>query len=286
MTDSPPNATAALRGVGITHRFGATTVLHEADITVHRGEAVAVTGPSGSGKSTLLHCLAGILAPQGGEVWLGSDRIEGWSESARARLRGSRMGFVFQFGQLLPELPAVENVALPLMLAGVQRKPAVEQAASWFPALGLGGLEQRRPGQLSGGQEQRVAIARALVTAPEVVFADEPTGALDSATGQQVMDLLIQMVGWSGAALVVVTHDAEVAGRCHRTVALRDGRTDSDDRVTVPEVPLPVRAAGGSGQAGPAAAGVAVGPAAGGFGSGPFGSGHPSFGAGSFGDHA
>jgi putative ABC transport system ATP-binding protein len=244
MTESPPNEPLpALRGVGITHRFGATTVLHDADITVHRGEAVAVTGPSGSGKSTLLHCLAGILAPQAGQVWVGGDRIEGWSETARAALRGSRLGFVFQFGQLLPELPAVENVALPLMLAGVQRKPAVEQAASWFAPLGLGGLELRRPGQLSGGQEQRVAIARALVTAPEVVFADEPTGALDSGTGQQVMDLLIRMIEYSGAALVVVTHDAEIAARCHRTVALRDGRTDLGVPVAAPaSVPPPVRA--------------------------------------------
>jgi putative ABC transport system ATP-binding protein len=266
MTVSPPNdPVPALRGVGITHRFGATTVLHDADITVHRGEAVAVTGPSGSGKSTLLHCLAGILAPQAGQVWLGGDRIEGWSEAARAALRGSRLGFVFQFGQLLPELPAVENVALPLMLAGVQRGPAVEQAASWFGPLGLGGLEQRRPGQLSGGQEQRVAIARALVTAPEVVFADEPTGALDSGTGQQVMDLLIRMIEYSGAALVVVTHDAEIAARCHRTVALRDGRTDLGAPAAAPPVavPPPVRAG-------------ALGGAQ--FGTTRFGAGNPLFG--------
>ena len=132
---------------------------------------------------------------------------------------------MFQFGQLLPELPAVENVALPLMLAGTPRGRAVAQAATWFGPLGLGGLEERRPGQLSGGQEQRVAIARALVTGPEVVFADEPTGALDSATGGQVIDLLTGLVARTGAALVVVTHDAEVAARCHRTVVLRDGST-------------------------------------------------------------
>jgi putative ABC transport system ATP-binding protein len=218
-------AVPALRGLGITHRFGATTVLTDVEITVHRGEAVAVTGPSGSGKSTLLHCLAGILAPQGGEVWLGTDRIDGWSEAQRTRLRGSRFGFVFQFGQLLPELPAVENVALPLMLGGMQRRDAVAAAAHWFAPLGLSGLEQRRPGQLSGGQEQRVAIARALVTGPDVVFADEPTGALDTVTGQHVIDLLTGLVARTGAALVVVTHDAEVAARCHRTVVLRDGRT-------------------------------------------------------------
>jgi putative ABC transport system ATP-binding protein len=214
-----------LSGVGLTHRYGAATVLHDADITVHPGEVVAVTGPSGSGKSTLLHCLAGILVPSEGQVWLGPDRIEGWSESRRAALRGSRLGFVFQFGQLLPELPAVENVALPLLLGGMRRADAVERAATWFAPLGLAGLEQRRPGQLSGGQEQRVAIARAMVTEPEVVFADEPTGALDTDTGHRMMELLTALAGRTGAGLVVVTHDAEVAARCHRTVALRDGRT-------------------------------------------------------------
>ena len=231
----------ALRGIGITHRFGATTVLQDADITVHRGEAVAVTGPSGSGKSTLLHCLAGILRPQEGQVWLGDDRIDDLPEGARTTLRGSRFGFVFQFGQLLPELPAVENVALPLMLGGTRRAAAVARAAQWFAPLGLAGLEQRRPGQLSGGQEQRVAIARALVTGPEVVFADEPTGALDTVTGRHVMDLLAGLVAHSGAALVVVTHDGEVAARCHRTVVLRDGRTDPPPpgAVLAPHPPTP-----------------------------------------------
>jgi putative ABC transport system ATP-binding protein len=133
---------------------------------------------------------------------------------------------VFQFGQLLPELPAVENVALPLMLGGVRRGTAVARAAAWFPALGLDGLEQRRPGQLSGGQEQRVAIARALVTEPEVVFADEPTGALDTETGRVLVDLLIGLAARTGTGLVIVTHDAEVAARCHRVIVLRDGRTD------------------------------------------------------------
>ena len=214
-----------LRGAGITHRFGATTVLRGADLVVHRGEAVAVTGPSGSGKSTLLHSLAGILRPDEGEVWLGPDRIDGWPDGRRTALRGSRMGFVFQFGQLLPELPAVENVALPLMLGGLRRTAAVARAAAWFPALGLAGLEQRRPGQLSGGQEQRVAVARALVTEPEVVFADEPTGALDTETGQRLMELLTAVAARTGAGLVVVTHDTDVAARCHRTVTIRDGRT-------------------------------------------------------------
>jgi putative ABC transport system ATP-binding protein len=231
-----PAGQPVLRGIGITHRFGATTVLRGADLVVHRGEVLAVTGPSGSGKSTLLHCLAGILRPDEGEVWLGPDRIDGWPEGRRTTLRGSRLGFVFQFGQLLPELPAVENVALPLMLGGMRRAPAVAQAATWFPALGLAGLEHRRPGQLSGGQEQRVAIARALVTEPAVVFADEPTGALDSEAGRRLMELLTGLAARTGTGMVVVTHDVDVAARCHRTVTIRDGaiRDGRTEPVRVP----------------------------------------------------
>jgi putative ABC transport system ATP-binding protein len=221
----------ALRGIGLVRRFGATSVLRGADLVVHRGEAVAVTGPSGSGKSTLLHCLAGILRPDEGEVWLGGDRIDGWSEARLTALRGLRVGFVFQFGQLLPELPAVENVALPLMLGGMRRTAALARAAEWFPALGIDGLEQRRPGQLSGGQEQRVAIARA--TLPEVVFADEPTGALDTETGHRLIDRLTELAARTGTGLVVATHDADVAARCHRAVVLRDGSTDPAAAATV-----------------------------------------------------
>lgn len=216
--------TAVLEGRGLGHRYGAATVLSGVDVAVRAGEVLAVTGPSGSGKSTLLHCLAGILRPAHGEVRLGGERIDTWSEARRTALRGARFGFVFQFGQLLPELPAVENAALPLLLGGVRRAEAVARAAEWFGPLGIAGLEARRPGQLSGGQEQRVAVARALVTAPDVVFADEPTGALDSVTGAQIMALLRDVVAATGTAVVVVTHDADVARACHRTLALRDGR--------------------------------------------------------------
>ena len=236
-----PTAGPVLIGRGVTKRYGATTVLDRVDVAVHPGETVAVTGPSGSGKSTLLHCLAGIVAPEEGRVDLAGVRVDELSEGHRARLRRERVGFVFQFGQLLPELPAVENVALPLMLAGVRRAEATRRAAAWFRSLGIEGLELRRPGQLSGGQEQRVAIARALVTSPSVVFADEPTGALDSVIGAQVVQLLTGLAVRTGTALVVVTHDADVAAACHRTVSLRDGRVvDPAGPTSVPLEPTGV----------------------------------------------
>ncbi|MEV4800654.1 ABC transporter ATP-binding protein [Nonomuraea sp. NPDC049421] len=213
-----------LVGRALTKRFGQTTALGGVDITVPAGEAVAIMGPSGSGKSTLLHCLAGIMKPDDGEVHLLGQRIDKLGERKRSALRRTRFGFVFQFGQLLPELPADENVALPLMLGGVPRTQAVRQAREWFWPLGLNGMETRRPGELSGGQAQRVAIARALVTKPAVVFADEPTGALDQQTGQETMRLLVEATKHNGACLIVVTHDPNVASWCDRTVEVRDGR--------------------------------------------------------------
>ncbi|MBB3676395.1 ABC transporter ATP-binding protein [Modestobacter versicolor] len=196
-------------------------------------ESLAVMGPSGSGKTTLLHCLAGIVRPTSGSVsWRGQDLAQ-LPDARRTVLRRSDFGFVFQSGQLLPELPAVENAALPLLLAGVDRRTATERAAGWLAHLGLAGLEQRRPGELSGGQGQRVAIARALVTSPGVVFADEPTGALDAATGQEVMSVLVSSTSAAGAALVVVTHDPGVAAWCGRVVTMGDGRL-VEDRRTVP----------------------------------------------------
>jgi putative ABC transport system ATP-binding protein len=193
---------------------------------------VAVMGPSGSGKSTLLHCLAGILVPQAGEIRFGGRRIDTLGENERSALRRDRFGFVFQFGQLVPELTAEENVALPLLLAGVRRGPALARARSWFGRLGLDGLERRRSGELSGGQAQRVALARGLVAEPEVLFADEPTGALDSLTGEQVMNLLIESARAQGTTVVLVTHEARVAAYADRDVMVRDGRVTSLDPVT------------------------------------------------------
>jgi putative ABC transport system ATP-binding protein len=213
-----------LHGRGLVKRFGPTVALAGVELAVHRSEAVAIMGPSGSGKSTLLHCLAGITRPDEGEVALLGIRVDNMRERDRSMLRRTRFGFVFQFGQLLPELPADENVALPLMLGGVRRAAAVDRAREWFGPLGLAGMETRRPGELSGGQAQRVAIARALVTGPAVVFADEPTGALDQATGHDTMKLLVEATKHNGASLVVVTHDPEVARWCDRVVEVRDGR--------------------------------------------------------------
>ncbi|WP_404312204.1 ATP-binding cassette domain-containing protein [Agrococcus terreus] len=207
-------------------------VLDDVSLTIgaEGPEAVAIMGPSGSGKSTLLHVLAGIVAPVDGRVaWRGRD-LATMRDGERTRLRRSDFGFVFQSGQLLPELPAVENVALPLLLAGQSRGRAEAQAAELLVRLGLGGMESRRPGELSGGQAQRVAIARALVGSPGIVFADEPTGALDSATGTAVMSLLIGATLGHGASLVVVTHDPEVAAACSRIVRLQDGRIVGDER--------------------------------------------------------
>ncbi|MDX3517889.1 ABC transporter ATP-binding protein [Streptomyces scabiei] len=213
-----------LTGSGLFKSYGLTRALTGIDIGVMPGESLAVMGPSGSGKSTLLNCLAGVERPDSGEVLLDGTRIDRLREPARSELRRTAFGFVFQSGQLLPELPADENVALPLMLGGTARRAAVEQARQWFGPLGLQGLEGRRPGQLSGGQAQRVTIARALAGHPKVIFADEPTGALDQATGTEVIQLLTEVSRSQGAALVLVTHDANVARRCDRAVHVRDGR--------------------------------------------------------------
>ncbi|MFJ9899374.1 ABC transporter ATP-binding protein [Streptomyces sp. NPDC091280] len=224
---------AVLAGVGLVKKYGSTTALAGVDVEVGARDSVAIMGPSGSGKSTLLHTLAGIVRPDGGQVLLGGDRIDDLGENRLSALRRERFGFVFQSGQLLPELPAEENVALPLMLEGVPRAQAVERARAWFAPLGLDGLERRRPGQLSGGQAQRVAIARALAVEPDVVFADEPTGALDQATGTEVVRLLTSVTRAQGAALVMVTHDAEVAAHCDRVLRVRDGRISDYSQFTV-----------------------------------------------------
>ncbi|QAY69115.1 ABC transporter ATP-binding protein [Xylanimonas protaetiae] len=218
---------------GLSMAYPGVRALDGVDLDVLPGESVAVMGASGSGKTTLLHLLAGILRPTAGTVTLatpaGPVGVHALDDAERSRLRREQLGFVFQQGLLLDELTALENVAVALMLNGVPRAAASEQAARWLAALGLAGLEDRRLGALSGGQAQRVAIARAQVTGARLLFADEPTGALDSRTGAEVLDLLLAAVA-QGRTLVVVTHDAGVAARCDRVVTLSDGRVVADTR--------------------------------------------------------
>lgn len=223
---------AILHAQQLSKHYPGSTALDAVDFTAGAGEAIAIVGPSGSGKSTLLHCLAGILRPDAGSVTFagnaGPVRLEKLGDGELSKLRREHFGFVFQQGMLLPELTAVENVALALMLNGTARRAAETGAAEWLQALGLGGMEQRRLGELSGGQVQRVAIARAQVTGARVLFADEPTGALDSATSTEVLDVLLGSAAANGRTVLIVTHDPQVAARCGRVVELRDGRIIAD----------------------------------------------------------
>ncbi|MFE4453318.1 ABC transporter ATP-binding protein [Streptomyces sp. NPDC056796] len=204
--------------------YGSTPALDGATFSVHAGEVVAVMGPSGSGKSTLLHCLAGIITPDAGTVTYGGRELSAMSDGERSALRRTDFGFVFQFGQLVPELTSVENVALPLRLNGVKRKEAERTALEWMARLEVDNIAAQRPGEVSGGQGQRVAVARALVASPKVVFADEPTGALDSLNGERVMQLLTESARTAGTAVVLVTHEARVAAYSDRDIVVRDGR--------------------------------------------------------------
>ncbi|MBI0295492.1 ABC transporter ATP-binding protein [Streptomyces sp. PRKS01-29] len=204
--------------------YGHTPALEGADFSIHPGEVVAVMGPSGSGKSTLLHCLAGIVKPDSGSVHYNGRELTSLSDAERSGLRRGEFGFVFQFGQLVPELSCVENVALPLRLNGTRRKEAEARASAWMERLEVADVAHKRPGEVSGGQGQRVAVARSLVTGPRVLFADEPTGALDSLNGERVMELLTEAARESRTAVVLVTHEARVAAYSDREVVVRDGK--------------------------------------------------------------
>lgn len=195
------------------------------------GEVVAITGASGSGKSTLLHVIAGIIRPDEGEVRFDGRRIDNLPEAELSRLRRTEFGILFQFGQLVAELTAVENVALPLLLAGTSRRVAHDAALDRLGRLGVAELAGARPGEMSGGQAQRVAMGRALITAPKLVFADEPTGALDSLSSEQVLRELLVTARREGAGVVLVTHDAQVAAYADREVVLQDGAVASVDGI-------------------------------------------------------
>ena len=213
-----------LKVEGLRAGYGSINILWDLSFQVNEGEVVAVLGPSGSGKSTLLHCLAGILRPGSGTVTFDGRDVTAMSDAGRSALRRSEFGFVFQFGQLVPELTCAENVALPLRLSGVSRRDAHRTAREWLARLEVPDVADKRPGQVSGGQGQRVAVARALVTRPRVLFADEPTGALDSLNGERVMQLLVAAARDTGAAVVLVTHDSRVAAYSDREAVVRDGR--------------------------------------------------------------
>jgi putative ABC transport system ATP-binding protein len=219
-----PGRRGLIKALDIYRSFGQTPALTGASLVVEAGEIVAVMGPSGSGKSTLLHCLAGIYTPDKGEVWFDRERLDLLSDTKRTALRRTAFGFVFQFGQLVPELTVTDNIALPLLLNRVSRKAAYAAADAWLPRLGLDGLGARRTGELSGGQAQRVALARSLVAQPKVLFVDEPTGSLDTLTGELVMDLLVGAAREEGTAVVLVTHDARIAAYADREVTVRDGK--------------------------------------------------------------
>ncbi|MBO1334644.1 ABC transporter ATP-binding protein [Streptomyces sp. VRA16 Mangrove soil] len=216
-------AGSLLAATDLHKAYGPTPALDGASFSIHPGEVVAVMGPSGSGKSTLLHCLAGIVTPDSGTITYDGRELSAMSDAERSALRRGEFGFVFQFGQLVPELTCVENVALPLRLNGTRRKEAERQAAGWLERLEVDDLAEKRPGEISGGQGQRVAVARALVTGPRVLFADEPTGALDSLNGERVMELLTDAARSANAAVVLVTHEARVAAYSDREVVVRDG---------------------------------------------------------------
>ncbi|MCF6470973.1 ABC transporter ATP-binding protein [Nonomuraea sp. MG754425] len=212
-----------LEARNVSKTYGRTKALAEVSLEIAEGEIVAVTGPSGAGKSTLMHCLAGVVRPESGEVVLDGRRIDTLVEAELTALRRESFGIVFQFGELVPELTAAENVALPLLFNRRDRREAMATAAEWLARLNVSDCADQRIGELSGGQRQRVAVARALVTGPRVVFADEPTGSLDSTGGEQVLRALLDTARADRTAVVMVTHDNRVAAYADREIVLRDG---------------------------------------------------------------
>jgi len=218
------SAEPLLEAIDLHKRFGATPALDGLSLAIGGGEIVAVLGPSGSGKSTLLLCLAGILLADDGEVHYRGRSLAELSDGVRTRLRRDEFGFVFQFGQLVPELTAVDNVSLPLRLAGLTRRAAIARADDALARLAVDDVRDKRAGEMSGGQGQRVAVARALASGPRVIFADEPTGSLDSANGEVVMELLVSAARDQGARIILVTHEPQIAAYADREVVVRDGR--------------------------------------------------------------
>jgi putative ABC transport system ATP-binding protein len=226
-------------GLSKTYRSGSVTVdaLRDIDVRVEPGELVAIMGPSGCGKTTLLNCLAGLEGDFSGDVSINGVALRRLSDRARARLRAKSTGFIFQTFNLLPTLNVVENVEMPLLITGTRGGEARRRALEILDAVGLSNRLTHRPSALSGGQQQRVAIARALVNQPAIVFADEPTGNLDSDSANQVMSLIQQLNADHGQAFVIVTHSQEIAATARRTIRMQDGRITSDHSVRLEWVP-------------------------------------------------
>jgi putative ABC transport system ATP-binding protein len=208
----------------IKKSYGKTPVLHGVSLDVKQGEVLAIMGPSGSGKSTLLHSLAAIISVDSGEIIFDGRNIAKFSDNKRSILRRTAFGFVFQFSQLVPELTVIDNVALPLLLNGVSRNKAYAEAKKWLEAVGLTNKHENTPGEISGGQMQRVAIARAMVVQPKILFADEPTGSLDSLNSEHVMELFIKTAKDNGTTVIMVTHEPSIAAYADREIVVRDGQ--------------------------------------------------------------
>jgi putative ABC transport system ATP-binding protein len=243
MSSAPnPDSMVLLDDVRLTlaSDAGAVNVLRGISLAVAPGETVSVVGPSGSGKSTMMMIVGGLERPSAGRVVVAGSDLNGMNEDALARFRRDRIGIVFQSFHLVPTMNAVENVAIPLELAG--RRDAFARAEAGLEAVGLGHRLLHYPGQLSGGEQQRVALARAFAIAPKLLLADEPTGNLDTATGRLVIDLLFTLQAQHGTTLVLITHDASLAQRCDRIIRLADGRVVDDGRIADDNAAAAIRA--------------------------------------------
>ncbi len=219
-----------IRTEDIKKSYGETHAMRGISLKIKRGEVLAIMGPSGSGKSTLLHTMAGIIRPDSGKIYFNGSRIDNLNDRQRTMLRRNKFGFVFQFSQLVPELTAIDNVAVPLLLNGINRKTAYQKAEQWLNKVGIADAKLNHlANQLSGGQIQRVAIARAMIINPEVLFADEPTGSLDSLNSELVMKMFIKTAKDNGTTVVMVTHEPTIAAYADREIIVRDGKVEGQE---------------------------------------------------------